>query len=91
MLAVPPSDDTQDDVALAKSLPQLLMYTAILAVKMYPSQLSSFIASTVLTRLIVRFVSMSSFNFRFDLIAYAGRLASAPTLERSHYVCGFTE
>mmetsp|Transcript_37682 Transcript_37682/g.120902 ORF Transcript_37682/g.120902 Transcript_37682/m.120902 type:complete len:181 (+) Transcript_37682:778-1320(+) len=63
MTAVVVQDDVQDDDDLKdaaaktakRKLPQMLMRTAILAVKTYPSQLAGFVAKTLLTRLATKF------------------------------------
>ncbi|KAJ8611262.1 hypothetical protein CTAYLR_004167 [Chrysophaeum taylorii] len=47
-LTTPPEDANLRGAPAAKTLPQLLMRTAILAIKMYPSQLSAFVANTAI-------------------------------------------
>ena len=71
-----------DDKARLAKLPQLLMRTCILAVKTYPAQLSSFVASTVLVRLVKMKVWTHGALWKGFMMC-CGLLAS-PTEDHSH-------
>lgn len=71
----------------AQALPQMLLRTAILAIKMYPSQLSAFVAGTVLGRLVTRFVSSS---FRTVAHSQSQAVWTNPPLWKGFLMCAPT-